>query len=147
MPTVSTFPLNIAGPGGNGILVPAFAVLYLFTLELDSNNDLVLSGSDLKAGIPTLEIVRNVLNTEQGSMLGDPEFGVRYKIVRKATPSVHEDWRAEVRRSLRYLVDGRHITDLVVNVDPVRNGRLLFEVIFKDTVSSHVAGVAGVLQV
>ncbi len=145
--TYYTFPLSVGGAGGNGVSVPRYAVRYLFTPEVDADNDLVLSGSELKDGVPCLEIVRNVLNTDRGSMIGAPLFGVRYSIVRKAARNAAEAWIAEVKSALRYLVDGKHIADLEVNADPIRNGRLVYEVIFRDTVSSHVAGVGGAVVV
>ncbi len=145
--TYYVFPLSVAGAGGNGISVPTYAIRYLFTPELDTDNDLVIVGSTLKAGVPCLEIVRNVLNTDYGSMTGSPTFGVRYSVIRKAARNAAELWVGEVKRALRYLVDGKHIEALQVNADPIRNGRLVYEVIFRDTVSSFVAGVGGAVVV
>jgi hypothetical protein len=145
MPTLYEFPLAVPAAGGNGVLAERFARQYAWTPARTSAGDMALVGSSVARGYPLIEIVRNVLTTEQGSFAGDPLFGVNTKIVRKAGVQTARKWQAEVTRALRFLVDSGDLTDLAVIVDPVVNGRMLYEVQFRDPVSGLVDSVRGLV--
>ena len=147
MPTLYEFPLAIPAAGGNGVLAQTFARQYAWTPARDSTGDMLVSGSAIQRGYPLIEIVRNVLTTQKGSFAGDPDFGVDYAVAAKAGVQTAKKWEAEVQRALRFLVNSGDLTGLEVEVDPVTNGRLLFEVRFYDPVSGLVDSVRGLVAV
>jgi hypothetical protein len=143
MPTLYLFPLADAGAAGNASRVAPSVQRYAFTPATSADGDVRIEGADLARGVPELETVRSVLLTPLGSYAPDPLFGVDYTVVQKATRDVAAKWKAAVAAGLKFLVDAKRITDLAIEVDPPANGRLLFEVSFRDPVSALVDGLGG----
>jgi hypothetical protein len=146
MTTGYTFPLATPGAGGNGVAARTFALRYAFTPERDDSGDLIIDGSDMRAGVPCVEIVRNVLATQKGSFAGDPDLGPDYRIIATATGNVVNDWIAEVKRSLKFLTEAKTITSVVITADVSQTRRaLLYQVEFVDPVSGLIHRVRGLV--
>lgn len=144
MPSVYVFPLAGLSAAGNGLRAPdAYVQRYAFTPAKDAHGDTLIQGDDWVRGVPELECVRNVVLTPLGSYAPDPSFGVDYSVIQKATSDVAAKWKAALTAGLKFLVNARRITDLVIVVDPPASSRMLYEIRFRDPISALVDGLGG----
>jgi hypothetical protein len=74
-----------------------------------------------------------LLRTQRGSYAPDPDYGVDFGVVQKATPNAAATWRAEVTRALARLVRAGIIEpNPKVTVDTPTSGQLVYQVDFVD---------------
>jgi hypothetical protein len=129
MPTGYSY--NLGTPGGVAVGKKT-RKLYAFTPRFDpATRDFIMRDSNFEAGDPAVELVLMTLSTPKGTYLPDPTLGPDYEILTLQSSKVAVMWKASVNEALRRFVPSR-ITDIKVEVDPPRNGRLVFSVEFVD---------------
>lgn len=106
--------------------------VYAIARQLNpGTGDVVMLGPTWASGDPLTEVVLRVLRTQKGSYLPDPEFGLDYSVVQKASANAEATLDKAIRAALAFLVRQKLLTGLIVTV--ARQGTsILFDVAFTD---------------